>query len=104
MNAPVWNTVRIFTSVFTAELLMIAKEAGPETFVHCQALIFLSGSLDLLPSSNTLSAGKVMTTSGPAAATGGLLFSLHSSHTLCRKQIVQSVLIRLLKLLEAVAS
>ena len=33
-----------------------------------------SGSLELLPSSKTLSIGKVITWSGPATAIGGLLF------------------------------
>ena len=33
-----------------------------------------SGSLELLPYSETLSAGKVITWSGPAIAIGGLLF------------------------------
>ena len=42
-------------------------------------LIVPSGSLELLPSSNTLSVGKVITWSGPAMAMGGLLFSLHPS-------------------------
>ena len=39
-----------------------------------------SGSRELLPSSKTLSVGKVITWSGPAMAIGGLLFSLQRSH------------------------
>jgi hypothetical protein len=49
-----------------AVLLMILKEAGPEIFVQSQPLIIPSGSLELLPSSETLSVGKVITWSGPA--------------------------------------
>ena len=59
---------------------MILKEAGPEIFVQSQTLIVPSGSLELLPSSETLSVGKVITWSGPAKAIGGLLPSLHPSH------------------------
>ena len=58
-------------SVIAAVALTIVKEAGPVTFVHCHALIFPSGSLDLPPLSNTLSIGRVMTVSGPATARGG---------------------------------
>jgi hypothetical protein len=40
-----------------------------------------SGSLELLPSSETLSIGKVITWSDPATAIGGLLlFVVQSSH------------------------
>jgi hypothetical protein len=41
--------------------LLIRKEAGPEIFVQCQTLIVPSGSLEVLPSSKTLSAGRVIT-------------------------------------------
>ena len=59
---------------------MIVKEAGPEIFVQSQLLIVPSGSLDELPSSETLSVGKVITWSGPALANGGLFLSLQLSH------------------------
>jgi hypothetical protein len=39
-----------------------------------------SGSLELLPSSETLSIGKVIAWSGPATAIGGLFFSAQPSH------------------------
>jgi hypothetical protein len=46
-----------------------------------QLLIIPSGSLDVLPSNETLSVGKVITWSGPAIAIGGLLFLItHPSH------------------------
>src|SRR6187399_1482069 len=59
---------------------MILKEAGPEIFVQSHSLIIPSGSLDVLPSSETLSVGKVITWSSPAIAMGGLLVSLQRSH------------------------
>src|SRR4029079_4568170 len=55
------------------------EDDGPEILVHCHALIFPSGSLDLPPLSNTLSVGRVMTVSGPATARGGGLFPMQSS-------------------------
>src|SRR6478736_4237144 len=57
----------------------MVREAGPLIFIHCHALIFPSGSLDLLPSSITLSIGKVIVKSGPAKAIGGWLWSIQLS-------------------------
>ena len=71
---------KIFYNRFAAVLLPILKEAGPSIFFKSQSLIVPSGSLEILPSSKTLSVGKVITWSGPATAIGGLLFSLHFSH------------------------
>ena len=48
------------------------KEAGPEIPEH--SLIIPSGSLELLPSSETLSVGKVITWPGPALEVDGLFF------------------------------
>ena len=62
--------------------MCLLKEEGPEIFVQSHSLIVPSGSLELLPSSNTLSVGKVITWSGPAVTVGGLLFSLPLSHDL----------------------
>src|SRR5258705_12965456 len=64
---------RFFTIVFAVDELVMIKEAGPEIFFQSHSLIFPSGSLDKLPSSETLSVGKVITWSGPAFAIGGLL-------------------------------
>ena len=50
------------------------KEAGPEIFVQSHSLIVPSASLEFLPSSKTLSVGKIISWSGPETAFGGLLF------------------------------
>ena len=43
--------------------------------------MLLSGSLELLPSNDVLSVGKIIIWSGPATAIGGLLFlATHPSH------------------------
>ena len=55
------------------------KQAVPLIFVHCHALILPSGSLDALPSRETLPVGKVTGVSGPAIATGGLLLAAQPS-------------------------
>lgn len=61
------------------EEFKIVKEAGPEISVQSHTLIVPSRSLELLPSSETLSVGKVITWSGPALAMGDLLPSLQPS-------------------------
>ena len=71
--------VRFFTGVAEVDGLFIRKEAGPEIFVQNHTLIVPSGSLEFLPSSKTLSVGKVITWSDPAMEIGGLLFSLQAS-------------------------
>ena len=73
-------TTNALTFVNESVGLMILKEAGPEIFVQSHSLIIPSGSLDVLPSSETLSVGKVITWSSPAIAMGGLLVSLQRSH------------------------
>ena len=59
--------------VFVVEVLVIEKEAGPVIFIQSHSRFIPSGSPELLPSSEILSLGKVITWSGPATAFGGLL-------------------------------
>jgi len=63
------------------------EETGPEFIVQGQLLIVPSGSLELLPSSEMLSVGKVITRSGTAIATGGFLASYLSSFAFYRRKI-----------------
>jgi len=65
------------------------KEAGPEILLQIQTPIIPSGSLEAVPSNKILSVGKVITWSGPAAAIGGLLFSLHPSQDFSFLQEIQ---------------
>ena len=58
------------------------KETGSEIIVQSQLLIVPSGSLELIPSSRTLSVGKVITRSGLA----GLLVSYLSSFAFLREK------------------
>ncbi len=81
LNSNLYTPItKVFTKVFDESGLIILKEAGPAIFVQSHTLIVPSGSLELLPSSETLSVGKVITWSGPAKAMGGLLSSLHLSN------------------------
>src|SRR5262245_35981495 len=64
--------MRFLTVVLGAEGLVMVKEAGPEIFVQRKLLIVPSGSLELFPTSVTLSTGKSTRRSFPAFATGGL--------------------------------
>src|SRR5690242_15258724 len=62
------------------EELPITKAAGPDIFFQSQLDIAPSGSLELIPSSKTLSVGKLITWSGPAKAKGSLLVPKQLSH------------------------
>lgn len=65
-------STRFLATVLGRDLSPITKEEGPEIFVQSHYITFPSESLEAEPSNEMLSAGKVITWSGPATAMGGL--------------------------------